>query len=142
LDGTRLLLQELNVEGSTTQKMIMTLLKMIQQEAGIGTPILEDCQPLEYIEWGWIPHIRDFLFHIDGKIKTNLPKPQLFQENDSYLMDSEYINDFPIREKIIIHRCRLHLQVETLSDIATASGSHIHKAWMRNLKDKPSTATA
>jgi hypothetical protein len=85
--------------------MIMTLLEMIQQEAGIGMPILEDCRPLEYIEWGWIPHIRDFLFHIDGKIETNLPKPQLFQENDSYLMDSKNLNDFPIREKIYIHRC-------------------------------------
>jgi hypothetical protein len=141
-DGTRLLLQELNAEESTTQKMILTLLETIQQEAGIGQPILEDCQPLEYIEWGWIPHVRDFLFHINGKIETNLPKPQLFRENDSYLMDFEHLHDFSTREKIYIHRCRLHLQVETVSDIATASGSHIHRAWMRNLKDKPSTATA
>jgi hypothetical protein len=51
-DGTRLLLQELNAEGSTTQKMILTLLETIQQEAGIWKPILEDCRQLEYIEWG------------------------------------------------------------------------------------------
>jgi hypothetical protein len=141
-DGTRLLLQELNAEGSSTQKMLTTLLEVIQQEAGIGKPILEDCRPLEYIEWGWIPHIRDFLFHINGKIVTNIPKPKLFRENDFYLMDSEYLNDFSIREKIYIHRCRLHLQVETLSDISTAAGSHIHKAWILNLENKPSSATA
>jgi hypothetical protein len=59
-NGTRLLLQELNTERSMTQKMILTLLETIQLEAGIGHPILEDCRPLDYIEWGWIPHIRDF----------------------------------------------------------------------------------
>jgi hypothetical protein len=76
-----------------------------------------------------------------GKIETTTPKPQLFRKNDFYLMDSAHLNEFSIREKIYIHRCQLHLQVETLSDISTASGSHIHKAWIQNLKDKPSLAT-
>jgi hypothetical protein len=137
-DGTRLLLQELNSEKSMTQSMILTLLETIQQESGIGDPILENCRPLEYIEWGWIPHIRDFLHHIDGKIIGATSKPALYREKDMYLMDAQQLNEFLIREKIYIHRCRLHLQVETVSDIATALGTHIHKAWFTQSEEKPS----
>jgi hypothetical protein len=67
-DSTRLLQQEINMYGSPTSKMIQALLETIQLESGIGSPILEDNRPLDYIEWGWIPQIRDFLQHIDGKI--------------------------------------------------------------------------
>jgi hypothetical protein len=35
-----------------THKMRLALLDIIQIEAGIGHPILEDCKPLDYIEWG------------------------------------------------------------------------------------------
>lgn len=79
-DGTRLLLQELNQDKSMTQGMLLTLLETIQMEAGIGDPILENCRPLDYIEWGWIPHIRDFLYHIDGQIIGVTPKPALYRE--------------------------------------------------------------
>jgi hypothetical protein len=81
-DSTRLLLQELNFENSMTQKMLMALLNVIQIEAGIGKPILEDCRPLEYIEWGWIPQIRDFLHHINGSILDATEKPKLYREKD------------------------------------------------------------
>jgi hypothetical protein len=67
-DSIRLLLQELNQEGTMTQKMLLALLDTIQLESGIGQPILENCRALTYIEWGWIPQIRDFLWHINGKI--------------------------------------------------------------------------
>jgi hypothetical protein len=137
-DGTRLLLQELNTEKSMTQTMILTLLEAMQLEAGIGDPILENCSPLAYIEWGWIPHIRDFLHHINGKILGATPRPKLYRENDSYLMDAHHLLDFSRREIIYIHRCRLHLQVETMSDISTASGTSILKAWYTKSDKKPS----
>jgi hypothetical protein len=111
-DSTRVLLQELNQEESMTQKMLITLLEVIQLEAGIGQPILEDCRPLEYIEWGWIPQIRDFLHHINGKILHATKKPVYYREHDEYLMDSRYIKQQTRREKLYIHRCRLFLQVD------------------------------
>jgi hypothetical protein len=54
----------------------MAVLEVIQMESGIGLPILEDCWTLDYIEWGWIPQIRDFLKHIDGKIINATAIPQ------------------------------------------------------------------
>jgi hypothetical protein len=137
-DSTRLLLQELNFENSMTQKMLLELLDVIQLEAGIGNPILEDCRSLEYIEWGWIPQIRDFLHHINGKIMHATRKPDVYREHDQYLMDASYLINQSRRDKLYIHRCRLYLQVETLSDIATAAGTQIHRSWFQREASRPS----
>jgi hypothetical protein len=82
-DSTRLLLQELNQEGTMTQKMLLALLDAIQLESGIGQPILENCKALDYIEWGWIPQIRDFLWHINGRIVGATSTPATYRINDS-----------------------------------------------------------
>jgi hypothetical protein len=137
-DSTRLLLQELNQEKSMTQNLLLALLEVIQLEAGIGKPILEDCRPLEYLEWGWIPQIRDFLYHIDGKILHATKTPELYREHDQYLMDSPYLDRKTRREKLYIHRCRLYLQVETLSDIVTSAGTQILTSWYNPIAERPS----
>jgi hypothetical protein len=140
-DSTRLLLQELNQDGSTTQLMLIALIDAIQLEAGIGSPILEDCRPIDYIEWGWIPAIRDFLQHINGKIVLGHRKEPTYRVNDSYLMDSAYVQGLTRRERIYINRCRIYQQVTLLSDISTVAGLHIHKAWRSPTTEKPSRST-
>jgi hypothetical protein len=100
-DGTRLFLQEINQFESKTQHMLIALLDAIQLEAGIGTPIMEDCRPLDYIEWGWIPQIRDFLHHINGKIILGKRQHAIYRKDDSYLMDSAYLADHYKKEKNI-----------------------------------------
>jgi hypothetical protein len=77
IDSTRLLLQELNHQGPT-KYMLQNLLEVIQMESGLGNPILEDNRPLHYIEWGWIPSIRDFLLHINGQIINATNRPLLY----------------------------------------------------------------
>jgi hypothetical protein len=132
-------MQELNQEETTTNKMLTALLDTIQLESGIGCPILENCQPLDYIEWGWVIQIRDFLFHINATILGATEKPELYREHDTYLMDSNYLDTLTKRERIYIHRCRTHLQVETpLSDIATTDGTRINKTWHSSETTKPS----
>lgn len=93
-DSTRLLFQEINQEQSMTQQMLLSLLDTIQLESGLGNPILENCKPLDYLEWGWIPQIRDFLWHINGRIIGATEKPPTYREHDSYLMDSTHLNQF------------------------------------------------
>jgi hypothetical protein len=44
-------------------------------ESGIGKPIMEDNRPLSYIEWGWIPSIQDFLYHINAVITNATDTP-------------------------------------------------------------------
>jgi hypothetical protein len=98
-------------------------------ESGIGNPILEDKQPLIYIEWGWIPSIRDFLFHINSQIINATNRPLLYRQHDSYLMDAQFLSQLTRKEQILINRCRLFLQVERLSDISSTDGTTILDDW-------------
>jgi hypothetical protein len=102
---------------------------------------MEDCRPLDYIEWGWLPQIRDFLHHINGHIIIGERRPERYRKHDTYLMDSPYLNNITTRERIYIHRCRIYLQVATMSDIATADGTQIHTAWKNPALTKPSWST-
>jgi hypothetical protein len=140
IDGTRLILQELNHNGPT-KTMLQCVLDVIQMESGIGNPILEDNRPLSYIEWGWIPSIRDFLLHIKGKILNATTRPQLYREHDSYLMDSPALHKSSRKEQILINRCRLFLQVERVSDISNANGTSILDDWKQDSELTPSRST-
>jgi hypothetical protein len=100
-DSLRLLFQELNHQG-TIREMILYLLEVIQMEAGIGRPILEENRPLIYIEWGWIPSIRDFLLHINAQVRNATREPHIFRKNDSYIMDSPLISGMTRKEQILI----------------------------------------
>jgi enamine deaminase RidA (YjgF/YER057c/UK114 family) len=137
-DGIRLLLQELNMQDSSTCSMIQAVLDTIQLESGIGKPILEETRPLDYIEWGWIPQIRDFLQHIDARIMGATQTPLVYRENDQYLMDSPTLDNRTYKERMLIHRCRIFLQVEVLSDISDAAGESILGAWLEPNTKKPS----
>jgi hypothetical protein len=141
-DSVRLLLQELNFNEGTTTTMIRILLEVIQQEAGmIQAPILEDNRPLQYIEWGWIPSIRDFLHHIDAKITNATTGLTIYRTNDSLIMDAPALKKVTRKEQILINRCRLCLQVECISDIASADGRFILETWFDNKTTKPSMST-
>jgi hypothetical protein len=140
-DSTRLLLQEICDKTSTTSQMIAILIDTIQLEAGIGSPILEDTRTLDYLEWGWIPQIREFLHHINGKIVGFGTKPPRHRDGDQYIMDSKILKHCTYKERMLIHRCRLHLQVEVLSDITNDKGDRILEVWKNNNKDKPSRST-
>jgi hypothetical protein len=126
------------MESGTTKIMLKILLDTIQQEAGISHPILEETRPLQYIEWGWIPSIRDFLHHIKAKITNATEGLKTYREHDCLLMDSGQLNHASRKEKILINRCRLALQVECLSDIVNAEGKQIDSAWLSLSKPKPS----
>jgi hypothetical protein len=136
-DSIKLFIQEINHTGAIGD-MLSYLLEVVQMEAGIGRPIMEDNRPLIYIEWGWIPSIRDFLFHINAKINNATSPPPTFRQNDSYIMDAPMLSKLTRKEQILINRCRLHLQVECVSDIANAEGTAIVDAWFHGRGKKPS----
>jgi hypothetical protein len=124
-DSIRLLLQELNSKGGTTNSMLTILLDVLQLEAGLQMPILEDTRALHYIEWGWLPSIRDFLHHMNGKITKATSGLPVYRVNDSLIMDSPIITTLSRKEQILINQCRLLLQVECLSDITDPAGQQL-----------------
>jgi hypothetical protein len=97
-DSTRLLLQELNFSESSTSTMLRILLDVMQQEAGIQAPILEENRPLHYVEWGWIPSIRDFLLHINAKIMNATTGLATYRINDSMIMDAPELRHMSRKE--------------------------------------------
>lgn len=104
----------------------------------LGSPILEDTRALDYVNWGWLLHIRDFLDHIKGQIHGATPKPPLYREHDSYIMDSTTIKLLSRQDRAIIQRCRIYLQIATISDIASHDGTRINPTWMTPTSPKPS----
>jgi hypothetical protein len=139
-DSTRLFLQEINHDG-ITRLMLTCALEAMQLEAGIGKPILDNNRTLPYIEWGWLPSIRDFLQHINGSITNATPTPPKYRTNDSYIMDAKLLNYLSNKEQILINRCRIFLQVECLSDICTADGDNIQPEWLDCNTTKDSCST-
>jgi ribonuclease HI len=137
VESTRLLIQELNND-SVISEMIKCLLETIQLEAGIGKPILEENRTLIYIEWGWIPSIRDFLLHIQASITNATEQPETYREFDSFIMDAKLLIELTRKEQILINRCRLYLQVECVSDISNAEGNKIRTEWLRGDTQKDS----
>jgi hypothetical protein len=91
-----------------------------------------------YIEWGWLPSIREFLLHINGKITNATARPKLFMENDSYIMDSHLLTSLTRKVHILINRCRIYLQVECLSDIGSSDGMRILEDWKYANDNTPS----
>jgi hypothetical protein len=129
------------MESGTTRSMLQAVLDTIQLELGLGAPILKETRSLDYIEWGWIPQIQEFLHHINGKISGATEQPKQFREHDEYIMDHHTLNEKTYKERMLIHRCRLYLQVETLSNITNTLGTRIIEAWMDPDQPKLSYST-
>jgi hypothetical protein len=124
-DGIKLLIQEINNPGSSTAHLIRIALETVQLEAGIHQPILMDNKTLPYLEWGWIPSIRDFLLHINARI-SNATKPgKIYRINDEYLMDLPILKNLSFKE-------------QTLTD---SSGRHILCSWLNKHEIKNSRST-
>jgi len=129
--STTTLLRFLNMEQRSCPATLASIcLKIIQQEAGISTPILEYTELLSYLEPGWIPRIHDFLHQVGATITNATEKPTLNRENDSFPMDHFTNANLTPKELAKLNRVRLHLQIARISEIATADGKHIHKSWL------------
>ena len=123
---------------SGIQDHLKIALSWAQRLSGMSTPILAaPAIPLPHLETKFFPELRRFLASIDGKldIDVDLAAP-LQREGDFHLMERVVLsNKFKPKEVRIISYCLHFLQVQTLSDITTAGGTHLDHSM---LKGKPS----
>ena len=84
---------------------------------------------MNYIEPGWISHIRLFLDSIGASITNTIDKPTLHRLNDSYIMDQFNAHNLTAQSMQHLYRARLFLQVARVSDIATPDGTRISPEW-------------
>jgi hypothetical protein len=86
--------------------------------------------PLPYLTARWIPALRRFLSTINGQIELDrLYIPALQRHGDEHIMDKVVDSGaFSTTQLQQINRCRLYLDVSTVSDLKTANGKFIDTA--------------
>jgi hypothetical protein len=109
--------------------VILISLRHLQLEAGVSFDLFHlPHRQLPYLTDCWLLHLRRFCskFGISLRIRSNRV-PQSARENDSFLMEHALKLNLTRRELTDINLVRTHLQVTTVSDIASACGTQIHQ---------------
>ncbi len=113
---------------ATSKEIVLSNLEVTKLEAGIPGPLFEYEYRLSFLtgQKSWIAETKDFCWenniYFEERGKHLTPK----RENDQFLMDvfvrSGKYSDSELK---ILLRCRLYLQVSTLSDIVSGDGKSI-----------------
>ena len=122
---------------SLTGQLIQTSLEAAQLEIRIGRSIFE----LDYNEFGflltdcWIKHVWKFAYDKSIRIEDlHTPFPTLQRENDVFLMEIFHHEGYKRSKLININRCRVHLQVLTLSHVMNGYGDGFTSTYL-GIKD-------
>ena len=126
----------------STQSGLATKINLawIQQEAGTREGYLQNpSKTITYVNDGLVPQIRRSL----QKAKCSLWSERTqdgMRDHDSFLMDriSPHFSKTKLK---IINNWRLYLQVEKISDIATADGKEIDICWFQRYAERTSAST-
>ena len=121
------MLMEHVYHSTETGKLIMIEISHLQMESGISQPILTNLlQSIPYITPCWITSLRDFLYIHNISLEfTDGWNHRLTRQHDRFIMDVLANKNYTAIELRHINAVRLHLQVATLSEIATADGKSI-----------------
>jgi hypothetical protein len=121
MEKLRLFLGHLRLQDRTAT-LIHCDITILQLLSGVGSFILKQ----QYTSYTWIESGWEFLTKVNFKlIYPRQWLPNLSRIGDSYLMDLFLRLELPQSTMISLNRCRLYLQVITVSDIASADGTYI-----------------
>ncbi|KAI2500300.1 hypothetical protein MHU86_14180 [Fragilaria crotonensis] len=96
-----------------------------QLQVGTSYSLLERVHTsLPHLESKWILSLREFLASIDSQLQLdNASIPQTQRQHDTHIMDGILSSGkFTAAEIRRLNYCRLYLQAQTISDLATISG--------------------
>jgi len=122
-DKLRLFLGHLRTQ-DRTGKLIHINMTYVQLLTGSGTLFLNqpECD-YKWLESGWLQSLWSFTSRYSfAFLYPNGWTPTKPRENDQFIMEAFIRQRTPIKHMRILNRCRLYLQVITLSDITTADG--------------------
>jgi hypothetical protein len=125
-------------ENGRLSNTLFTTMGSLQIQSGLIKPIFHS--PKSHATWcekGWIRKCWEILQ--DHKIVFNCPSqvcPKLLRIRDAIIMEVfTKSNKFKPWQMRILNRCRIYMNVITISDIATACGTAIN--WTRWRKENP-----
>ena len=126
VDKLKLFLGHLRIQDRTSQ-LIYIDMSYIQLLTGSGTLFLnQDATSFLWVESGWLQSV--WFFTSRYSLQFLYPSswiPSKPRCHDVFLMDAFRAYSPSVATMRILNRCRLYLQVITLSDIATADGKNI-----------------
>jgi hypothetical protein len=126
IDKLRLFLGHLRTQDRTGQliNMDMTYLQLL---SGSGQFFLNQSEKaFRWLDPGWLQSLWAFTSRYSLTfLYPNGWIPTKSRENDLFLMEEFFKQHIPVAHMRILNRCRLYLQVITLSDISTADGHTI-----------------
>ena len=74
----------------------------------------------------WLQTLIEYLQASDMELSTSFLKPCVIKRRNNYVLGDTIIHsNFTNKDKIMLNRCRLFIQAETLSDISTSNGCQI-----------------
>lgn len=113
-------------------ELLRTTIEAAKVEVGVGRNLFQlDFSKYEYIVTdSWIKETWRFAYDNNIEIKDTITKNlQLHRENDVFLMEIFAHHGYNKSTLQKINRCRLHLQVTTLSDVTSGYGNQFTKAF-------------
>jgi hypothetical protein len=99
-----------------------------QVNVGVSYSIFSDVVPRSpHFESKWLQSLRNFIRMLQGKLRLDITfVPEIQRVNNSHIMDHVLEQgSFSQTDICRINSCRLYLQAVTVSDISTASGTHL-----------------
>lgn len=117
--------------GTELGRQILIDVDWAQLEAGTSYGIFtSDRASLPHLNLGWTTCIRDYLAFCKMSLSIHsLRLPKLRRGDDSIIMD-EALRVLSAHRIRAVNRCRLHLQVETVTDICDLGGNRVMEwAW-------------
>lgn len=121
---------------SASTTLILTSLKYLQQEAGIGDHLLEFPNiNVPYLTPTWVTLICQYMSNHNIAITlTDQFSPQVTRSGDRFLMDPLHLECYTVPQQRDLNLVRLHLQVTLLSDIATTDGKSVVSDFLSGLR--------
>eukprot|EP00957_Ditylum_brightwellii_P209308 15361161-Ditylum_brightwellii.AAC.2 len=105
-------------------------------QAGTVHPLLVDTQPIPHLEGKCIRHLHECLECIQGKLYlTELKDPEIYGENNTYVMDQIMDTDNIAAEKADeMNYCQLFLNVKMMSHLTTSDRKRMHREMFNPLE--------
>ena len=126
---------------TTVGKLFFIAVDWLQRWSGISSAVMESPQAdIPPTSSKYLQSIREFLTKCKASI-VMCKRPKPCHENDSFIMDHVMKAKISSAKINMVNKTRLHLQVETVADIANPEGTKIEPAWL-NEGCKPSWSTS
>jgi len=111
---------------TTLGKLMQTMIKAYQIQAGLLNSILKDTQLLPWLPHQWISNLREFLHSTDGSITLeNLWTIPKLCQHDTHIMHDFLQANLSPKDLQTLNNCQMYLQVTTLAEIAIHDGAQI-----------------